>query len=70
MLRKLGRIEPQVNVSFLPVHSSRNFVLQVELSESKLTQEIQCVQCDRRDTNTVGFHRRRFYRIGIRCNAL
>src|SRR5277367_2775287 len=48
MLGKTHRIEPEVNVRFLAVHPSRNRVSQVELSESKLTHEIQCVQCDRR----------------------
>src|SRR5450759_2107727 len=48
MLGKTRRIEPQVNVSFLAVHPSRNRVSQAEHSESKLTHEIQCVQCDRR----------------------
>src|SRR5260370_25221869 len=46
MLRKTRRIEPQVNVSFLAVHPSRNRMSQADLSESKLTHEIQCVQCD------------------------
>src|SRR5229473_4651544 len=48
MLGEARWIKPQVNVSFLAVHPSRNRVSQVELSESKLTHEIQCVQCDRR----------------------
>src|SRR6266849_4958597 len=48
MLGEARWIEPQVNVTFLAVHPSRNRVSQVELSESKLTHEIQCVQCDRR----------------------
>src|ERR1700686_5122099 len=48
MLGKPRRIKPQVNASFLAVHPSRNRVSQMELSESKLTHQIQCVQCDRR----------------------
>src|ERR1700681_3516106 len=48
MLGKTRWVEPQVNVTFLAVHPSRNRVSQVELSEAKLTHEIQCVQCDRR----------------------
>src|SRR5713101_1565563 len=48
MLGKTRWIEPQVNVTFLAVHPSRNRMSQVELSESKLTHQIQCVQCDRR----------------------
>src|SRR6266849_956763 len=47
MLRNTRRIEPQVNVSFLAVHPSRNRMSQADLSESKLTHKIQCVQCDR-----------------------
>src|SRR5664279_130908 len=47
MLGKTRRIEPQVNVSLFAVHPSRNRVSQAELSESKLTHEILCVQCDR-----------------------
>ena len=48
MLGKPRRIEPQVNFSFflIAVHSSRNRMSQAELSESKLTHEILCVQCD------------------------
>src|SRR5258707_13002238 len=46
MLGKPRRIESQVNVSFLAVHPSRNRVSQAELSQSKLTHEIQCVQCN------------------------
>src|SRR5271157_2184442 len=48
MLGKTRPIKPQVNVSFLAVHPRRNRVSQAELSESKLTHEIQCVQCDGR----------------------
>src|SRR5260370_34661357 len=48
MLGKTRWIEPQVNVTFLSVHPSRNRMSQVGLSQSKLTHEIQCVQCDRR----------------------
>src|ERR1035441_1625991 len=53
---KARPIEPQVEVSFLAVHlhSSRNRMSQAELSESKLTHEIQCVQCDRRDGGKAG----------------
>src|SRR3981081_3496560 len=46
MLGKTRWIEPQVNVTFLAVHPSRYRVSQVELSQSKLTHEIQGVQCD------------------------
>src|ERR1039458_6789149 len=46
MLGKTRPIEPQVNVRFLALHPRRNRVSQAELSESKLTHEIQCVQCD------------------------
>ncbi len=49
MLGKTRRIEPQVNVSFLALHPSRNRVSQAELSQSKLTHEIVYLQCDRRD---------------------
>jgi hypothetical protein len=43
MMAKTRWIEPQVNVRFLLValHPSRNRVSQAELSESKLTHEIQ-----------------------------
>src|SRR5580698_8569784 len=47
MLGKTRRIKSQVNVGFLAVHPSRNSVSQAELSESKLTHEILCMQCDR-----------------------
>jgi hypothetical protein len=46
MLGKTRRIEPQINVAFLAVHSRRNRVSQADLSKSKLTHEIQYVQCD------------------------
>jgi hypothetical protein len=46
MLGKTRRIEPPVNVTFLAVHPNRNRVSQADFSESKLTHEIQCVQCD------------------------
>src|ERR1700722_10625478 len=47
VLGKTRRVQPQVNIGFLAVQTSRNRVSQAELSESKLTQEISCVQCDR-----------------------
>src|ERR1700677_36980 len=53
MLGKTRRIKAQINVSFLPFHPSRNRVSQAELSESKLTHEIQCVQCDGEHTCTT-----------------
>src|SRR6202158_3525568 len=47
MLGQARWIESQVNVRFLALHPRWNRVSQAELSESKLTHEIQCVQCDR-----------------------
>src|SRR5208337_5570752 len=43
-------IEPQINVALfsLAVHPRRNRMTQAELSASKLTHEIQCVQCKAR----------------------
>src|SRR5271157_2405191 len=53
MLGKTRPIEPQINVSFLALHPRRNRVSQTDLSKSKLTHEIQCVQWDGSDGRSV-----------------